>query len=382
MDILLIIAATYILYTTFVFIWNLFDFKSLQKPLLRPKTNTPPPRVCICIPARNEESVIERCITSAMKQNYPNFEILVLDDHSDDSTPEILNKLSGIVNNLKHFKGKPKPDDWHGKPWACHQLSKQAKGDILVFIDADVWLEENAISKAVSKLSRSDAITVWPKQHTKTFWEKIVIPIVYFGLYTLLPARYVEQTPKWLPGKLRSKLGPEFAAACGQFIAFNRSAYDKIGGHTSVKDKILEDVELAKEIKRQELTIIMYEGNHMVNCRMYESHTELFNGFRKNFFVGFGNNTILFLGMALLQIVVYVIPFYIVIAGSSPLQLFAGLLIFVVLLQRWYLDYKFGWSSFISLLHPISILWFEVLAVRCLWDYYTGTKATWKGRKV
>ena len=214
------------LYTSFILVRNLIDFKALKRTNV-PKTSDKP-KVSICIPARNEADVIERCVTSALKQNYPNFEVLVLDDQSTDGTSEILSKLSGIINNLIHIEGKPKPSDWLGKPWACHQLSLEAKGEILIYIDADVWLEEDVIVKAVSELSTFDAITVWPEQHFETFWEKQVIPLIYFALFTLLPAKYVERAPKWLPASLRSKFAPLFAAACGQFIAFNKSVYDKI----------------------------------------------------------------------------------------------------------------------------------------------------------
>lgn len=382
MEILLYIAAAYLAYTLVVFSRNLFEFRSLSDLEPFGSKSGSAPLVSICIPARNEEAVIERCVTSALKQDYPNFEVLVLDDNSTDQTTQILSKLSKIINNLHHLKGKPKPADWLGKPWACHQLGQQTKGDYLVFIDADVWLEEKSISKAISALQYSDAITVWPKQHMETFWERLIIPMIYYGLYSLLPAKYVEQNPKWLPALLRTKMGPKFAAACGQFIAFNRDAYDTIGGHTSVKQEIVEDVELSKNIKRQGLTITMYDGVDTVNCRMYQSHRELFEGFRKNFFVGFGRNTPLFLFMAALQFIVYVVPFLFLFSTNVQLQLFAVLLISVFLVKRWILDVKFGWNPFMSLLQPLTILWFEVLGGRCLWDHYTGKKANWKGREI
>ncbi|WP_421774815.1 glycosyltransferase [Gracilimonas sp.] len=381
MDILLYIAATYIGFTVFVFIRNWFEFRSLsyQSSI---QTEKKAPLVSICIPARNEEAVIEKCVTSALKQDYPNFEVLVLDDNSTDRTTEILNKLSGIINNLYHLKGKPKPDDWLGKPWACHQLSEHTSGEYLLLIDADVWLEESAVSKAVSALQESDAITVWPKQKVLTFWEKLIIPMIYYGLYTLLPAKYVEQNPKWLPGNLRQKMSPQFAAACGQFIGINSQAYSAIGGHTSVKQEIVEDVELAKAIKRQGLTITMYDGVGTVNCRMYRSHSEIFEGLRKNFFVGFGRNVPLFLFMAGMQFIVYVIPFLALLFGEPDTRKFAGVLIGIFLIQRWLLDFRFGWNPLISLLQPLTILWYEVLGIRCLWDHLTGKKASWKGREV
>lgn len=381
MDILLYIAATYIGFTVFVFLRNWFEFRSLSSQSSI-QTEKKAPLVSICIPARNEEAVIEKCVTFALKQDYPNFEVLVLDDNSTDRTTDILDKLSGIINNLYHLKGKPKPDEWLGKPWACHQLSEHANGEYLLFIDADVWLEENAVSKTVSALQESDVITVWPKQQVLTFWEKLIIPMIYYSLYTLLPAKYVEQNPKWLPGNLRQKMSPQFAAACGQFIAFNSQAYSAIGGHTSVKQEIVEDVELAKTIKRQGLTITMYDGVETVNCRMYRSHSEIFEGLRKNFFVGFGRNVPLFLFMAGMQFIVFVVPFLALLFGEPGTRKFAGILIGIFLVQRWLLDFRFGWNPFISLLQPFTILWYEVLGIRCLWDHLTGKKASWKGREV
>ncbi len=382
MDILLYIAATYIGFTVFVFTRNWFEFRSLSSQPTGHTDTTNAPLVSICIPARNEEAVIEKCVTSALKQDYPNFEVLVLDDNSTDKTTEILDKLSGIINNLYHLKGKSKPDDWLGKPWACHQLSEHAKGEYLLFIDADVWLEENTVSKAISALQQSDVITVWPKQKVVTFWEKLIIPMIYYGLYTLLPAKYVEQNPKWLPQNLRKKMAPQFAAACGQFIAFNKEAYATIGGHTAVKQEIVEDVELAKTVKRNVLTITMYDGVGTVNCRMYRSHADIFEGLRKNFFVGFGKNVPLFLFMATMQFIVYVVPFLALIFGEPDTQKLAVLLIGIFVLQRWLLDFRFGWNPIISLLQPITILWYEVLGIRCLWDHFTGKKANWKGREV
>jgi chlorobactene glucosyltransferase len=381
MDLLLYIAASYLGFTIFVFTRNWFEFKSLSNQASFSPGETSP-LVSICIPARNEEAIIDRCVTYALKQDYPNFEVLVLDDNSTDGTTEILDELSGIINNLHHLQGKPKPDDWLGKPWACHQLSKHASGDFLVFIDADVWLEEDAISKAINALYKSDAITVWPRQVVETFWEKLIIPMIYYGLYSLLPAKYVEENPKWLPKTLRKKLAPQFAAACGQFIAFNKSAYEKIGGHTSVKLEIVEDVELSKTIKRNGLSITMYDGIDTVNCRMYQSHNEIFEGLRKNFFVGFGRNVPLFLFMATMQVIAFILPIIFLFMGDPYTQILSASLISIFLIQRWLMDYRFGWNPFMSLLQPLTILWYEVLGIRCLWDHFTGKKAQWKGRDV
>lgn len=382
MEILLYIAASYLAFTVVVFARNWFEFKSLSAIEEYTTDEELYPLVSICIPARNEESVIERCVTSALKQSYPNFEVLVLNDNSTDNTTAILDELSGIINTLHHIQGKEKPEDWLGKPWACHQLSKHSSGEYLLFIDADVWLEEDAVSKAVNALQRTPAITVWPKQVMKTFWERTVIPMIYYGLYTLLPAKYVEQDPKWLPAALRPVMSSKFAAACGQFIAFRRETYDDIGGHSSVKGQIVEDVELARVIRKKRHSLTMYDGVNTVNCRMYRSHNEIFEGLRKNFFVGFGRNILLFLGMAFLQATVYILPFVLIFTAGFEHRTLAFVLIGIIIVQRWMLDFRFKWHPWYSLLQPVTTAWFQILALRCLWDHFTGQKATWKGRKV
>lgn len=372
------------LYTSIILGRNLIDFKALKS------TNVPDstlkPKVSICIPARNEVDVIEHCVTSALKQNYPNFEVLVLDDESTDGTTEILTKLSGIINNLFHIEGKPKPNDWFGKPWACHQLSEIASGDVLIFIDADVWLEEDAILKAVTELTTIDSITVWPEQVVETFWEKQVIPMIYFALFTLLPAKYVERPPRWLPHSLQSKFAPLFAAACGQFIAFNREAYDKIAGHISVKNKIIEDVELAKNIKSAGLSLKMLHGIDLVHCRMYSNQKELWNGLRKNFFVGFSNNVFFFSAMAALHLFVYVAPLLIFIYGfqinSSQLLILSSISILLTFSQRAIINFIFKWDIYSSFTHSLGVLWFQILGIQCLFDYFSNKPVSWKGRKL
>ena len=384
MMILLYISVGFLIYTSFILGMNLIDFKCLKNTIVPDSSEKP--KVSICIPARNEASVIERCVTSALKQNYPNFEVLVLDDQSTDGTGEILAKLSGIINNLIHIKGKEKPNDWLGKPWACHQLSEAASGEILIFIDADVWLDEDAIPKAVSELSDVDAITVWPEQILDSFWEKQVIPLIYFALYTLLPARYVEKEPKWLPAFLRNKLAPKFAAACGQFIAFNKNAYSKINGHESVKDQIIEDVELAKNIKKSGLVLKMLQGVDLVYCKMYASNNELWNGLRKNFFVGFGKNIVFFLLMSILHLIVFVAPFFTFFYGfqtnSVELLIWSSIAIILIFLQRASLNYCFKWDIYSSFTHAVGVLWFQALGIQCLTDHYAKKPVRWKGRKL
>lgn len=375
----------YFALTSLVLIRNHYEFKALNDIKIENSSEKNPPLVSVCIPARNEEETIERCVTSALKQDYPNFEVLVLDDHSTDGTTAILEELSGIIHNLKHLKGAEKPDEWLGKPWACHQLSRQAKGEILVFIDADVWLEPDVLQKTVSKLQSKDALTVWPEQKLGSFWEQMIVPLVYHTLFTLLPAIYVERPPRWMPASLQQKMSRKFAAACGQFFAFKRTSYDSIEGHTSVKHHVVEDVQLARNLKEKDLQLQMYHGQSSVYCRMYNNHSEIWNGFKKNFLSGF-NNLAEFFFMWLVHIVVYFLPVYIGIKAwinDEQILCYLSVITFLIpTLQRFYLAIKFRWNLITPVLHVVSVLWFQVLAFISVLNKLTGVRNTWKGREV
>lgn len=389
MTVLLYIALGYLILTSGILYLNRRDFKPLA-PTPRHYFDHQAPEVSICIPARNETNSIERCIRSAVDQHYPNHHVYVLDDESTDGTTEILNKLEDhFPAKLSVISGNPKPEDWLGKSWACHQLSQQAKGEILIFIDADTWLQPETTAKVVRTMGRDvvDFITLWPEQKLRTFWEKTVIPLVYFSMLTLLPSRYVYRAPRWIPSFLTKRIEPLFAAACGQFMAFKRKAYTKIGGHASVKDQVVEDVALARQIKKAGFSMKMYHGEKSVGCRMYSSHSALWNGFRKNFFAGFGNNLFVFIGMGLLHIITFLLPFaalpFLLVfnVGSLPTLLCLAA-VALILIQRFIISRWFRWQWSYVLSHPVGILWFQMLGVQSLLDYFNNENAQWKGRSV
>lgn len=386
MVILLYIALGYLLVTTGILYLNRSDFKPLE-PTPRNYFDHQAPEVSICIPARNEADSIERCIRSAVDQQYPKHHVYVLNDESSDGTTEILDQLSNrFPNKLSVIPGKTKPENWLGKSWACHQLSEEATGDILVFIDADTWLEPEATAKLVRTMGRDivDLITVWPKQKLGTFWEKTVIPLVYFALLTLLPTRYVHRDPKWLPSFLTKRVSPLFAAACGQFMAFKRKAYQSIGGHSSVKNQVVEDVGLARKIKQAGFRMKMYHGSKTVHCRMYSSAIELWNGFRKNFLAGFGNNIYFFIAMALLHLIVFMLPIlslpFLLIYGSGIALILCIATVILMYLQRFIVDIWYDWSLSYGLLHPVGVFWFLILGIRVIKDRFKKESAEWKGR--
>ncbi|KPQ00322.1 MAG: chlorobactene glucosyltransferase CruC [Bacteroidetes bacterium HLUCCA01] len=383
----LLFSVVFLSATAVILFRNLLTFNRIHDGLVSP-AGSARPKVSILVPARNEAGVIGRCISSCLKQSYHPVEIVVLDDQSEDETPSILRQMTENESRLRVLQGKGPAEGWLGKPRACQQLGEAADGEVLIFIDADVWLETTAVTRIVNNLYRDnlDALTVWPQQRLVGFWEKVVVPLVYFTLTTMLPADYVRRDPRWIPPVFRAYFKTAFAAACGQCIAFRKDVYTAIGGHSAVKDRVVEDVELAKTLKKQGFTIGMYRGNHQVHCRMYTNHHEIRQGFRKNFLAGFGNNLGLFCAAALLHIVVFILPFAgFIIAlmhGNEALLLVSFTAIILVHLQRLAVDLSNGWNPVYGLLHMLGVLWFQRLGITVLSDYIMRRNVSWKGRNI
>lgn len=347
------------------------------------------PKISVCVPARNEEKNLATLLESAVTQNYSDFEIIVLDDNSTDRTPDIIESFaSQYPEKVIRLEGKEKPADWLGKPWACHQLGMQASGQYLLFVDADTILAPDMLSGTINAFNKYDLdmFTVWPRQILVTFWEKTVIPLIYYALVTLLPAIYVYRSPRWLPSFFEKRFSSAFAAACGQCIAFKKEAYNKIDGHRSVKSEIVEDVELAKITKRAGLTMRMFQGVGTISCRMYRSEKEIFHGLRKNFLSGFGNSLPLFISAAILHVIVFLIPFftipYAIVTNNGPLLFLSVASVTLLLLHRLILAVWFKWNPIYSFTHPIGVVWFQRLGIVKLWDRITGNKVQWKGRNI
>lgn len=254
-------------------ITNIFLMKRLQK---FPNTNKHP-KVSILVPARNEERTIALCVESLLKQTYPNYEIIVLNDNSDDRTEEVLNNLNSP--KLKVVEGRPLPEGWIGKSWACYQLSQIATGDLIFFTDADTIFKPETVSYAVNAIiaTEADLITAVNKNQVKTFGEQITVPFIVWSIFTILPLAiaYLFQKSKC------------FSAANGKFMLFRKEFYQKIGGHETVKASAVEDVELARITKAQGGKWRLLDASHLITSRMYYNFSEAIEGFSKNYFALF-----------------------------------------------------------------------------------------------
>lgn len=233
------------------------------------------PFVSVCVPARDEERDIEACLTSLLNQDYPNFEVIVVDDNSTDNTPVIIGSLQKRYPNLVVLQGTELPSDWYGKPFALHQAQLQAQGELLLFTDADPVFQPFALTTAVDLMQKHqlDMLSLLPGAEFGSFWEGVVQPVVFAFIAALTRFRKVND--------------PESPAAMGigAFLLLQRAVYDRVGGHESLKQAILEDVGMARQVKQAGAKIMIAGGKKIYAIRMYHSLREIWTGWRKNLFL-------------------------------------------------------------------------------------------------
>ena len=351
----------------FVAIFNAFTAPMLKKRL--PLQNHP--SVSVLVPARNEERNIAACLEGLVAQNYSNCEIIVLNDHSEDCTAEIVKQLSESNSQIKLIEGKPLPAGWTGKNWACHQLSQKASGEILIFTDADNRHAIDAIANTVGWIQKLNLglFSAFPQQITVTLPEKLVIPVIDMFVYAALPL--------WLTYYARS---PSLSAANGQWIAFTREAYQRIGGHQEVQNKIVEDVELSRLAKRKGIKILTSPGTGAVSGHMYNSLSETWEGFSKNLFGLMGYKTIPFFVVLLVLLSICVLPYFLV--WISPFTTLAAIAIALNILLRLIMVCKYKHPILTSIvLHPIAIVFTAMIGLNSFLCYKRG-RVQWKGREI
>ena len=254
------------------------------------------PLISILIPARNEEDTIAGLLDSIGQQSYCNYELFVLDDQSEDNTAGVVEDLFLKNPKITLIRGKPLPEGWLGKNWACFQLAQHARGEMVLFLDADVHLSINAVKAALYYMQKYNVVMLscFPTQKIDRLGAWVVVPVMNWLLLAFLPLRTVT--------RFHYK---SLAAANGQFILCNKQAYNDIGGHRAVFDRVVEDMEIARLFKKERYRIMTVLGNDAVNCCMYKGFVESIKGFSKNFYLGFNVSPLVFLGIIALLMLVF-----------------------------------------------------------------------------
>lgn len=335
------------------------------------------PFVSVLIPARNEANVIGQTVRSLLAQPYPNMEIVLLDDNSTDGTAQIAHDAASGDTRLRIVHGEALPEGWAGKNWACHQLSKHAQGEWLIFTDADVQWHDGALRAAVAMMAhtRADLLTVWSTQHTVTWGERLVVPLMAFVILGYLPHLAVNHIP-WAV----------FAAANGQCMAFRRRAYDAVGGHAAVRAEIVEDIRLAQRIKTQRYRLRMADGNGLVRCHMYHGWDEVRDGYAKNIIAGYGDSILGLLAGTLFHWTVFLFPYgwllYSAAIGNWRNAVWALLLIALATLTRALSAAATRQRPWDALLLSVSVLLMTRIAAQGVWWYLRYGGPRWKDRTI
>jgi hypothetical protein len=348
---------------------TMINMRFLRRPARHPPTVQHP--VAVLLPLRDEARRVTPCLRALLAQRgVPRLSIVVLDDYSTDGTAEVVTAVAAGDPRVRLVTGAPPPVGWLGKPYACHQLAAEADpaAPVLVFVDADVVLAPDAVAASVALLqeARADLVSPYPRILASGPAERLVQPLLPWSWLTFLPLRAMERSPR-----------PSLAAAGGQFLVVSRDGYRRCGGHAAVRDRVLEDIELARAVKRSGGRIALADGSRLADCRMYGSWRELSAGYTKSLWASFGSPLGAF-AVVLLLTLLYVVPVIAALFGSV-----AGLAGYALgVAGRMVTARATGgraWPD--ALAHPVSIVLFGWLVLRS-YRHRADGRLTWKGRPV
>ncbi len=338
------------------------------------------PLVSIIIPARNEAGTIETVVRSILDSTYQPIELIVVDDRSTDATASVVERVSGRVP-VSLVRGEELPEEWYGKPWACFQGYQQARGELLLFTDADTRHQPELLERAVGAMltQHADLVTVSPLQRCVTFWERIVMPQIWF----LLALRYSPASVN------RARQGRDVIAN-GQFILTTRAAYEAAGTHAAVRHEVAEDLALAQTYLAKGLKLHFAFAERLMETRMYQGLTSLIEGWSKNIYLGgrrsFPDNPVLqalvpvMLAMALLYWLIPPSMLALGVLGVGPdwASGTAGLAVGFSWLFWMLICSGMSIPAIYGLGYPLGALMALFIALRSTWR--GGRRVVWRGR--
>jgi chlorobactene glucosyltransferase len=340
-------------------------------------TTTAPVRpglVSVLIPARNEEANLADCLESVLRQDATVGEALVYDDHSTDATPRIVAAYVARDARVRAIDPRPLPADWCGKNFACARLAEEARGAWMLFLDADARLAEGAVARMVEEARRREVtlLSAWPSLTLMSFWEKALMPMLNFVVFSLFPA------PLSL---LRDDAS--LGLVHGACILVERACYQAVGGHAAVRDEIFEDQRLAHLWREKGGRGLCLDGQGVVSVRMYSSLSGIWSGFQKNFFPAFRRESS-FWGFIMMHagmfLAPFVMPFWIHAWPGWPMWPIL-IAIACALAIRALLVLRFGHPWLSVLLHPLAEAILLAIGLSSWRRCKSGRGVDWKGRR-
>jgi hypothetical protein len=329
----------------------------------------------VCIPARNEESNLRHVVEGLLRSDHPAIEVLVYDDQSSDRTPDILRELQAQDPRVRAAPTQPLPQGWVGKQRACHQLGLAARGEWLLFTDADVRFGPGAITAALdaARALNADLVSTFPQEETGSLAEHLVVPMIHFLLFSYLPM-----------GQMRGSTAPSASAGCGQFLFVRTEPYHAIGGHSTWKDSMHDGIRMPRALRRAGSRTDLFDGSPHVSCRMYVGFAQTWRGFAKNAYEGLGSAPLLVF-LTVLHLIGHVAPWVVLgaallsdAARGAPLVL-ALVAVLLAISQRLILAQHFRQHWIGVALHPLAVLMMTAIQ----WHSFVLSKQkrrAWRGR--
>jgi hypothetical protein len=369
-EVVLILASIAVLLYQGVALW----FAS-QMPRLDP---TPPtvepsprlPRVSVVIAARDEELDLPATLDNLVAQDYPDLEIIVVEDHSSDRTGEVIDARAPRVRRVNP---PPLPDGWVGKSWACWNGAAAATGEWILFLDADVRTDSSAVRTTVEWALRehADLATIAPKVEMGSFWERVVIPFYIQVVLTYFRAPYV------------NRAGSRAAMANGQFWLTPRSTYVAMGGHEAIRSIVLEDIAIARRYRTAGRALRIAWAPQLARTRMYRNRTELFEGLLKNVH-GTEFSAIGLIGSIAGLVGLFLLPLGLLplglVAGDAILSAMGAVLYFALFGKHVVFARAVGAPAVYGLLFPVAVAFYVVLLATSLGRGLRHKPVAWKGR--
>ena len=324
------------------------------------------PLLSVLIPARNEEKNIKNAVESVLSSDSTNLECIVLDDNSTDHTKVILSQFSD--KRLTVIAGKPLPKGWIGKNWACHQLSQVAKGEILLFSDADTIHSKNGLNKLIEKMknTNADLLSGIPKQIVKTFGEAITVPFIGLLSFGALPHfLFRVKGLKWA------------TASNGQYQCFKKTSYKELGGYKAIYNILADDTAFSRMFKSNNKKVVYTNVSYMVSSRMYTSFKEAFNGFAKSFYPTINESPLLAVIVMLAIILIFLVPYFLLFFSPS----LSALIILFLSYTLWTFScLNVHINPLVAQFHPIVPFVLMAMLINSVYSY-RNNGYLWKGRK-
>lgn len=334
------------------------------------------PKLSLIIPARNEAHVIGAAVRAALAQDWPNLELILIDDNSTDGTADRAREAAAGDPRLRILTGTPLPEGWKGKCWALWQAQQEADGALLLFVDADVQLGPQAARRACQTLLERDLglLSLWGTWQVESFWERVAMPVVGGFVRGAHPLDRINDPEQ-----------PE-AFANGQFILVSRVGYDAFGGHEAVRDQVLEDVRIAQVAKGAGLRCGMLLAPDLFRVRMYQNLRDLWLGFVKNFYHGMEQRVGVAVAAATFASTTTLLPWLCLAFALGAQELVLGALALGCVVQmyvfRFMQDGTYRMPRAYGITHPLGTAILVGIILHSAWRGLRGTPTQWKGRPV